>query len=71
MPPVVAGDYHRRKKTRYRGLLLKQQDEQLLDLRFFIDHMLACFRVVLPGFHFLRMQTLVFGCRVEVTGTGT
>jgi len=46
-------------------------NKELLNFGFFIKHMFACFGVVLFGLHLFRMQTLVLGCCVEVSGAGT
>ena len=45
-------------------------DTQLLELRFFINYMLASNRVILGNFHLARARTLVLGRRIEVTRTG-
>lgn len=42
----------------------------LLDLCFFIRHVLAYFGIELHDLHFRRRGALVFGRRVEVTRTG-
>ena len=33
--------------------------------------MLPCFGIIFLGLHLFRMQTLVLGCCIEVSGTGT
>mgnify|MGYP001798516138 CR=1 FL=1 len=52
------------------AFLVKNTEIELLDLRFFIRDMLACFRIKLHDLHFRRRGSLVFGSRVEVTRTG-
>jgi hypothetical protein len=44
---------------------------KLFDLCFFVDHVLADHWIKLLDLKLLRLGTLVFGCRVEVAGTGT
>jgi len=43
----------------------------LFDLGFLIKHVLPNGRIVLSGLHLLRVETLVLGCRVVVSGSGT
>src|SRR5690606_41596079 len=42
----------------------------LLDLRFLVRHVFAYFRIEFLYFHLLRMEALVLGRRVEMTGAG-
>jgi hypothetical protein len=43
---------------------------ELLQLDFFVFHMLACFWIKLHDQHFVGRGFLVFGGRVKVTGAG-
>ena len=44
-------------------------DEDLFDLRFFVDHMFANRRVVFLGLQLFRMKLLVLRSRIEVPTT--
>src|SRR5690606_27753032 len=57
------------KKPASAGFLLCFEEEQLLDLGFFIHHMLASNGIELLDLHFLRHSALVLGRGVEVTRT--
>jgi hypothetical protein len=46
------------------------QLEPLLDLGFFVRHVLADHRIEFLRFQFVRVQALIFGGRVVVTGAG-
>src|SRR5210317_417217 len=59
------------KKARTRRALLEQRRALLLDLGFFINHMLANRRIVFLRFQLFRVQAFVFRSRVEVAGSGT
>jgi len=47
------------------------EDDQLLDLGFFVRNVLANYRIKFFDLEFLRHGALVFVSSIEVTGTGT
>jgi hypothetical protein len=52
------------------GLILPELSDQLLDLGFFVNHVLANNWIKLFDLKFLGLGTLVFGRSIEVAGTG-
>jgi hypothetical protein len=52
------------------GFYFRELGQELLDLRFFVGDVLAHDGIEFLGLHLVRMQTLVLGGRVIVTGAG-
>jgi hypothetical protein len=60
----------RPKKSRFNEAAFLRNEDDLLDLGFFVFNMLTDFWIEFHDRHFFRSRTLVFGSRVEVTRTG-
>jgi hypothetical protein len=59
-----------KKPANLRGRVLQRGDVELLQLGFFVFHMLASFGIKFHDRHFLGHGFFVFAGRVEVTGAG-